>query len=359
MNRNLALLRSLVAQDADAVARALFDPGADLPQFFGFLRRHNLGSFSYWMLNRLELASRLPRPLAIAAKATALLERSVSEQLLEQMHELGRIFDGGSTPVMFIKGPLLAQRYYGRVEARNIGDLDILIRTPADLADVEARLIEAGFEPAFRILLSRRISRYFSHHFEYRRGGLPLDVHWALQRHFTFAIDYDRIWSTAAQVESGGRTFLATSDEYEIVLQVLGVLTDMQVGKLTLRPLVDLIQILRATGPTTDWQTFLEARRRERILHPTAFVLALAIEVLDCRSEFANLHAAIAPILETLPATSMAEGALLASRPLDLRQKILALRIYEAPLVASLAWWLVSLPVRLAVYGIVNRPLRG
>lgn len=359
MNPDLALLRAMVAEDAEAVERALSDPATDLPRFFGFMRRHNLGSFSYWMLDRLGLTSRLPRPLLIAAKATALLERTVSGQLLEVMHELGGIFDASPTPVMFIKGPLLAQRYYGSLDARNIGDLDILIRTPRDLADVETRLLAAGFEPAFRILLSRGLSRYFSHHFEYRRGKLPLDVHWALQRHFTFALDYDRIWSTAVRVEIGDRTFLATSDDYEIVLQVLGVLTDMQVGKLTLRPLVDLVQIMRTVGRTFDWPTFLEARGRERILRPTAFVLALAMETLDCTVEFAALRTAIDPIIQRLPATSMADKALLASRPLDLGQKVLALRLYEAPLIASLAWWLVSLPVRLAVYGIVDRPMRG
>jgi hypothetical protein len=60
---------------------------------------------------------------------------------------------------------------------------------------------------------------------------------------------------------------------------------------------------------------------------------------------------------DALPSTAAARRAVLESRPLDLGQKLLALRIYETPLAASVSWWLVSLPFRVAAYGI-TRPLR-
>lgn len=355
MTRDLALLCSLVARDADAIRRALADPDTDLPGFFGFARRHQLGAFSYWTLQRLGFSSLLPPPLLAAAKATALLERTLSERLLKQMRDLGELFDRSGLPVMFIKGPLFAKRYYGTLDARSVFDLDILVKAPTDLTTVEALLLQAGFEPAFRIPVSTRLARFFTHHFEYRRDSLPLDVHWALQRHFTFAIDYERVWTTAARVELAGHTFLTTSDEYACVLQILGVLTDLQVGKLTLRPLVDLVHILETVDGIMDWQGFLAIRRREHILRPTAYVLGLTLDVMGCRSRFSELWTELAPMMQTLPPTVLAHRALLASRPLDLEQKLLALRIYEAPLVASLAWWLVSLPFRMAVYGVMQR----
>jgi hypothetical protein len=352
MTCHLALLRSLVARDANAVRGALADPATDLPRFFGFVRRHQLGSFCYWTLQGLGISSLLPPPLRAATKAAALLERTLSERLLEQMRELGERFDRAGVPVMFIKGPLLAKRYYGSLDARSVCDLDILVKAPADLTAVETLLLEDGFERAFRIPGSRRVARFFAHHFEYRRDSLPLDVHWALQRHFSFAIDYERVWSTAVKVDLAGGTFLTTSDEYECVLQILGVLTDLQVGKLTLRPLVDLVRILETMDGATDWQEFLAMRKRERILRATAYVLGLALDVMGCGPRFPALGAGLAPTLGTLPPTALAHGALLASRPLDVRQKLLALRIYEAPLSATLAWWLVSLPFRMAVYGV-------
>lgn len=355
MTRNLALVRSLVAMDADAVRQALLDPDTDLAAFFGFVHRHQLGAFSYVSLKRLGLAERLPAPLLRAAKAAWLLERAPTERALALLRDLGPLFERGGVRVMFLKGPLLAKRYYASLDARNVADLDVLIREPGDLRKVEAVLLQAGFEPAFRVPLSRTLAHVFAHHFEYRRGGVPLDVHWALQRHFSFNINYDRVWATAAHVDLEGHTFLATSDEYEIVLQVLGVITDLQVGKLTLRPLVDLIHMLNTVGGSIDWQSFLAARERERILRPTAYVLKLALDVMERCSDFADLCAAIAPTLRELPPTALAHRALLASRPLDFGQKLLALRIYDAPLIASLGWWLVSLPVRMTVYGVMPR----
>jgi hypothetical protein len=359
MERDLQLLRSLVAGDAAAAHGVLGDPSIDLPAFFGFVRRHQLGSFAYLRLQEFGLASRLPRPILAAAKATALLERDLGERLVAQMASLGEMFEAAGIPVIFIKGPLLATRYYGSVDGRSSCDLDVLIRTAADLARTDSLLLENGFERDFRVLLSRRLSRYFAHHFEYRQGSLPLDVHWALQRHFTFDIDYARVWSTAARVEFGGRCYAATSDEYEIVLQVLGVLTDLQVGKLTLRPLVDLVHMLARVDEYFDWTAFLEARRREHTLRPTAFVLALALDVIGHRSDFPQLVAELAPVLATLPSTSRAHRGLLEGQPSDIGQKLLALRIYEAPLAASLAWWALSLPFRLAVYGVAGRRARA
>jgi hypothetical protein len=351
MTRDLALLRSLVARDAGAVRDMLGDPGTDLPGFLGFARRHQLGSFCYRALQELGLAKGLPPPLLAAAKAASLLERTLSERLMDQLRELGELFEQGDVPVLFMKGPLFAKRYYGSLDARSVSDLDILVEA-VNLVRVDTLLLEAGFEPAFRVPVSRRLARLFAHHFEYRRDSLPLDVHWALQRHFSFAIDYGRVWSTAARVELAGRTFRATSDEYEIVLQILGVVTDLQVGKLTLRPLVDLVHVLGVVDGTIDWQEFLAARERERILRPSAYVLGVTLDTMGCRERFPGLCAALAPTLRLLPPTALAGGALLASRPLDVKQKLLALRIYEGPLVASLAWWVVSLPFRMAVYGV-------
>jgi hypothetical protein len=347
----MSLLRALVAGDGDAVAGALADPATDLMAFFGFARRHQLASFAYWTLRRLDLAAGLPASLRAGLKATALLERERSEQLLAPMEELASLFERDGLRVMFLKGPLFAKRYYGSLEARSVADLDVLVATPGDLARAERLLREARFEPAFRIPVSRGLARFFAHHFEYRRDGIPVDLHWALQRHFTFALDDERLWAGARSVRLGPRDYLAASDEYELVLQILGALTDLQVGKLRLRTLVDLAHVLPAVQQGLAWPEFFAARRRERILRPSAYVLALVLDVLDAGPRFPALTQALAPMRATLPPTARAEEALRASRPTALGQKLLALRLYEAPLAAALGWWLLSLPFRMAVYG--------
>ena len=354
MTRNLALLRSLVLGDVDALRSGLAQPGAAV-EFLGFARRHKLGAYIYRTLRELELASALPPALAAAAKATSLLEQRVSDRLVQEMSELRDVFAAGGAPVLFIKGPLFAQRFYGSLDARGIADLDVLIRKPEDIRAVDALLREAGYERAFRVPVSHRVAQYFAHHFEYRRDSLQLDVHWALQRHVTFAVDHDRVWETATRVSLNGSPYETASDEYELVLQILGFVTDLQVGKLTLRSPIDIYRILRAVEGTLDWPEFFAWRRRERILRPSLYVLSAALDVLDCHDEFPTLAGHLEAASPGLPPTSVALRALLDSRPLAPAQKLAAFRIYDARPAAAFTWWLVSLPFRVAVYGVTDR----
>jgi hypothetical protein len=350
MTRNLDLLRALVADNQESVHRLLADPAAEPAAFLAFAHRHQLGAFVYTAVRRAGADTLLPPALRRAAKAAWLLDRAPSERAVCELPELAALLERGGVGALFLKGPLLAKRYYGTLEARAVQDLDILVRSD-DLARVEALLLDGGYHRQFRVPVSRRLARAFAHHFEYRRGAVPLDVHWALHRHFSVALEYERIWATATAVDLDGRSYPATSDEYEILLQILGVMTDLQVGKLTARPLVDLVHMLAAVESTIKWDVFMAARRREHVLRPTAFVLALVLDVLDCHDRFATLHACLSPMRETLPPTSLGRDALLGSRSLDVGQKLLALRIYEASLAASIGWWMLSLPVRLVVYG--------
>lgn len=355
MNTNLDLLQKLVAADRAGAESLLAEAAIDLRGFLSFARRHRLGTYCYWRLRELGLSGAVTVPLRVGAKATALLEREHNERLLARLRSLSELLERRGVDALFIKGPLFAERFYGSLEARSVADLDILVRTPEDLERVGEVLLDAGFVRSSRILLSKRLSRLFAHHHEFRMDDLPVDVHWALQRHYSFAIDYDRLWRDTTTVDVRGRRVRAASDEYEIVLQILGVLTDLQVGKLTLRSMVDIVHLLRTVDGTIDWREFLAVRSREHLLRPTAFVLHLAMETMCCVNEFRRLDAALKHVIRELPPTTLAHDAVLSSRPLDLRQKLLALRIYETPLPAAIAWWTVSLPFRMMAYGVSQR----
>jgi Uncharacterised nucleotidyltransferase len=348
--RHLGLLRAIVGADVATVRAALCEPATDLIAFLSFVHVHHLGAFTYWAIRQLGLANDIPPRTDVVMRASSLVERRRTERQLAQLRELADLCERAGVAVLFMKGPLFAQRFYASLDARGFSDLDLLLRAPSDLDRLEAVLVAAGYRPAFRVLGTRRMSRWFAHHFEYVRQDLPLDVHWALQRHVSFAVDYEAVWSTASEVALAGRTYRATSAEYELVLQILGVVTDLQVGQLTLRPLVDVHRILRAMDSTSNWDVFFAARRRERILRPCLYVLALVLDLLDCGRQFANLQSRVAAELSVLPSLEPARRAVLESRKLDLRQKLLSFRLYETPLPAAVAWWVVSLPFRVAVY---------
>jgi len=350
---DLALLRALVREDAQAVRLALSSPAADVRRFLRFAHRDRLAGFAYRALGRFAASVELSPELLATAKATALSERLRTDHLLTELRRLGQVIEGSGVRALFLKGPLFVRRFYGDPYARSAADLDLFVRAP-DLPAVETLLRRAGYVPQFHVLLSRRLSCYFVHHLEYRCNLIPLDVHWVFQRHFSFAIDYDRVWDTTTCVELDGRRYEVVAAEYELVLQVLGVMTDLQVGKLKLRSLIDVHRVVLALADTVDWSEFLARCARERILRPTVYVLALVLDMLDCWRDLPTLAAAVTRVLEHLPAPPVDARLALESRPFSLRQKLLALRMYESPLVASICWWLLSLPFRVAMFGITH-----
>jgi hypothetical protein len=350
---DLALLRALVHEDAQAVRRALSSPAADVRRFLRFAHGDRLAGFAYGALGRLATSGILSPDLLATAKATALSERLRTDHLLTELRRLGQMIEGSGVRALFLKGPLFVRRFYRDQYARSAADLDLFVRA-RDLAAVEALLHRAGYVPQFRVVLSRRLSRYFVHHLEFRWNQIPLDVHWVFQRHFTFAIDYERVWNTTTYVELEGHRYEVVAAEYELVLQVLGIMTDLQVGKLKLRSLIDVHRVVQALDGSVDWNEFLARCARERILRPTVYVLALVLEMLDCWRDFPDLATAVSPVLERLPTAPVDASIALDSRPFSLRQKLLALRMYESPLAASICWWLLSLPFRVAMFGITR-----
>jgi hypothetical protein len=238
-----------------------------------------------------------------------------------------------------------------------MADLDVLTQSERDFARLEQLLLDQGYLPGYRLFLGRRLSRSFTHHFHYFRDGLTVEAHWVMQRHCSFRIDYDRVWSTTTTVDFRGRSYQVLSAEYELVLRILGALTDLQVGRLTLKPFVDMYTIVRAT-PLVDWNEFFWWRRREKIFDCSRYFLNLLLELFDCHGELEQL--AQARGLQGAAGQGSPTARLqvvLNSRRFDWRQKLTAIRLYETALPTSLAWWAISLPFRLAVYQEGDGPL--
>jgi hypothetical protein len=302
-------------------------------------------------LTELGLVTALPSRLRDSTRLLHIRQWARSERLARELAELHEACDRLGVDILCLKGPLLAERFYGDIDARAMADLDLLLRDERDLDRLECALLETGYVRAYGLFLGSRLSRRFTHHFQYRKGEIPVEVHWVFQRHFSFAIDYRRVWASAASVSFRGRTYRAPSAEYELVLRIIGALTDLQVGGLTLRPFVDMYKILTSRGDELDWDEFFAQRRRERIFSSSTYFLRLLLDVFDCRAELSHLG----DYLERSPGTARPsldiglQGAL-HSDHLDWRQKLAALRLYDTSLAGALGWWALSLPFRVAVY---------
>ena len=76
--------------------------------------------------------------------------------------------------VLFFKGPLLAYRLYGPLDARAISDLDLLV-PPSRISRERPRIAFRGVVRFTCPLLAIRVSQWFTYHFEYRRNK---ELHW-------------------------------------------------------------------------------------------------------------------------------------------------------------------------------------
>ena len=133
------------------------------------------------------------------------------------------------------------------------------------MGEFEEMLHGLGYRRRSRILGSRELMTRYTHHMEFDGPMVPLDLHWVLRCHPSFALDYAAIWQDKQLVEVR-KSFFALSAEYELVLQFLSIQNDVQLGVIRLKSFVDLYAILKRVAPAPDWTTFLARRAAEGLL---------------------------------------------------------------------------------------------
>jgi hypothetical protein len=313
------------------------DPDAP-PAFLAFHNLHALAGIVCALTGQTSFANAFPPGLRHALRNAYLEQWTQSESLVASMVELESLLQPAGVDFLFLKGPLFAQRYYGDIDRRLTGDVDLLVR-PEAAGSVGALLERAGFAARSRPRLARLAMR-FTHHFEYVRDATVVELHWELANHFTYRIDEQRMWAGRRWMAWRSGRFPVPSAEYDLVMQLLTIFKDAELGTIVARAFIDLHQILIALGESFDWAAFLATRAREGLLAISLNMLDLALEVLGAHERFPSLAAA----LEQHRAKLIGRD-----RPL----KGLDLFTATPPAFANkrrLFWWLASLPWRLSVY---------
>ncbi len=347
---SLAVLKSTLRSDEAALEEGCRFPSFDAEHFFFFLVRNHLAGAFYRILQDAGTNQAIPRELTERCKLVYLQQWGRNQVQLRIASRIRRAFSEQSVPVLFLKGMFLAQRYYGSIDARASSDLDLLVRR-SDLPRAEEIVQKEGFTRRSRILWSRNATIHFTHHFEYCRDGVDLELHWSIAQHPAFRLSYADLWNDAQELAIGAERFSVLSDEYAIVTHALGAFKDIELGVCTLKPFVDLFQIIRAAGADLDWEEFFERREREGISRIIAGILAMTLVLLECDSEFANLCECLRRRGEDPRLQSARHVLALApgKRKHSLKNRRWAWSRYELSLARALGWWLISLPFRIAV----------
>jgi hypothetical protein len=172
--------------------------------------------------------------LHLNAAAPALVPPHVTGRLQQDNHQNTRsnlfltgellkvlkLLEENGVRALSFKGPTLALRAYGDVGLRQFGDLDILVHRK-DILKVRELLIGRAFKSMIELTNAQEAAllRFdCAYNFD-NEQGVVLDVHWDLvERHFSLAIDVNRLWDRLEPVTIGGKQLLTLSAEDLLLL---------------------------------------------------------------------------------------------------------------------------------------------
>ena len=154
------------------------------------------------------------RPLDVPEPVeTALADRAerATYDALEMVRTLHRVFDlleASDVRALPYKGPALQAAVHDDIAFREVADLDVLVpRT--DIRAARAALLEAGFEPWDELddLALRTPVGGPQHTVAVSDSGVIVELHWQVATgHFTFPVDFERLWAGRETVDVGGET---------------------------------------------------------------------------------------------------------------------------------------------------------
>jgi hypothetical protein len=348
----LPFVAGLAKRDPVAVDRLLTSDDYTPADLLAFAYRNSLPGYVYMMLDRLDQLDRFPGEL-VRELESFYRERQLStcRLLFEEMVNVRSRLEADGLAAIFIKGPFLAQRFYGRYTDRLFWDTDLLVRGRRDLERCDAALLDMGYRRRSKRLLGYRLPMHFAHDLEYDREWRKLDLHWRLGAHYSFRVDEERMWSSSTTMSVQNQPFAVLSEEYVLVLLLLALFNDSQRGKLRAKGLIDTYMVLSSVERSMDWAGFFQRRAEERILKISCTLLNLALNVLDCRSEFPGLADQLDGFADHIQPSDRECGLWLLERsPNSLDNKFWTLRLFESGFWSALLWYAASQPVKRVVY---------
>jgi hypothetical protein len=343
-----------VKDEKPALLEAQGESSFDADEFSTFVRKHAVAVYLHSVLEESRLLSALPARLRTSLSTARDEQTTRADRLLPEIHRLRELLAGEGLDVIYMKGPFLSKRFYGDPGRRSYGDIDLLVRDRGALVRCDATLREADYVRRSIPLLGHRAAMRFVYHYEYRCDRAKIDLHWTLRSHFSYKIDYERVWTTSESEQLDGHSFRVLSPEYVMVLLSLSILGDYQKARVRLKFLLDLYMVLRMVGDEADWDGFFDQRKREDLLTISATVLDLMLSILDCRQEYPRLASALAgqrAVAETRPVSEPARLLEWSGKVGDkVRNHIWTFRLHEGGVMRSAAWRLLTEPFNQAVF---------
>ncbi|MDG2304681.1 MAG: nucleotidyltransferase family protein [Candidatus Binatia bacterium] len=351
--RNAELMGYWLGGETGALTDALAGDAQAARLFLDFLDRQHLRFQFMASLEGSELRS-------LFATATLIeWERSIGERrarqagLVEELADLDDLLRSRGIDYRLLKGPFLGQRFFGGVERRPFGDLDLLVR-PAHFAEVDALVVATGFERLSALPFGHRFATRFAHGCDYRRGACRLDLHWAPATHPSYRIDEGRLWQEGTAFEVANRRIPVLTDESALLFVAVSFFEDLDRGAGRLKSVVDLERMLTRMEGTTDWSSLFLRAEAEGFGSILPSILRLAMDFANADQRLRSLANELDRQANDAPIDWAARVALVDAAPGRLHNKLWASKLYACSRGLALGWWVLSLPMRRAVYAPIS-----
>ena len=329
----------------------------DVERFRQWCLRQQIGGFVYLLLEEASLAVGVPPELLNGLRGAYLDQWARAERLRLGLLELAAILREEGEGFLVFKGLPFAVKYYGAYDRRSTGDLDVWV--PRE----RAPHLASALERRGLVRLSPRWSADSAtldhvHQVELDLAGVRVELHHALRVHRTFRIDEDRLWSTRETIAIQDEGYDTLSDEHALLLHLLGLHTDVQIGQTNARWFVDLDRMLerlvggpvpREPADAFSWDEFFARRDREGTRRICVNSLAMFLVVMRADERFPEL----AQALDRRRSDIVLEPDRIAYLDLlrgasTLERKAWPLRQYEDGTASAVSWWLAGMPRRIA-----------
>jgi hypothetical protein len=224
---------------------------------------HGLTPLLYRWLRRSGNGRRLPAAMVERLERQAVTVAARNLILADELARILRAFAERQLPCAPLRGLALAERLYGDLTARPMGDIDLLVRK-VDLAEVGQLLRDQGF-----IEMDRRpgFAAAFSYTLEFckdRHGWIIVEPHWTLAYPpFADRVDMGEVWARCARHQVVGvETWGVSREDLFLHLCLHVVHRD---GTAPLLWYHELDRLLRQAPEAFDWSRFLSVARTAKL----------------------------------------------------------------------------------------------
>ncbi len=345
----LSIVKHAVYGNWERVQRAVDSEEFEPRSFQQFLIDHHLAGQFYSLVAQSPVETLFPEEFLGVIFGKYRFQRERNEKLLENTRELKTILDNNRIPFVVLKGVYFAHRFHGSIDQRFTWDIDILVK-PEDIKRTINSLLASGYQDNTGVITNNAFTRRFVHAVGLHRNEIELDLHWLIRNRPAFRIDYDRIWSSLQAYTLYDMTIDVLGDEYNLLIVVLGIATDLEQGKSRLRDFYDLLFLLRELDHEFDWELFFDNRDGEKTTKVCVNVLEIFLLLFNARSNYQNLARAIVNrsnllcFQEPEKAYRLINGA-----RQNFRNRLWFARIYPSGPWRYALWWMLTAPMRYAL----------